>query len=133
MRQPHVGCGATGRTRDWTAGEAVALIVLLGLVAGLAPGLGEVRSLRGRASAGWLVVAIGLEVASSLSYVAMFRPAFCHRMRWRSSADIGLSELGVSSIMPAAEAGVVALGAWIPWGGRACRRRSSRSAASRSC
>jgi len=31
---------------------AVALIVLLGLVAGLAPGLGEVRSLRGRASAG---------------------------------------------------------------------------------
>jgi uncharacterized membrane protein YbhN (UPF0104 family) len=60
-----------------------------------------------------VVLAIGLEVASSLSYVAMFRPVFCRRMTWRSSAEIALSELAVGSIVPASGAGGVALGAWI--------------------
>jgi uncharacterized protein (TIRG00374 family) len=58
-------------------------------------------------------VGLLLEVLSSASYVAMFRPVFCHRMRWRSSVEIGLSELAVGSIVPASGAGGVALGAWI--------------------
>jgi uncharacterized membrane protein YbhN (UPF0104 family) len=90
----------------------VAALVVLGLVALLAPGLGEVRTLLGRASLGWLAVAIALEVGSSLSYVAMFRPAFCTRMSWRSTFEISLSELAVGSIVPASGAGGVALGAW---------------------
>ena len=94
------------------AAIAVGLLVVLGLVAVLAPGLGEVRSLIGRASPGWLAVAIGLEVLSSLSYVVMFRPVFCRRMSWRSTAEIGLSEVAVGSIVPASGAGGVALGAW---------------------
>lgn len=92
---------------------AVAGVAVLLLVALLAPGLGEVRGLLQDASAAWLAVAIALEVASSLSYVAMFRPAFCPRMSWRASAQIALSELGVGSIVPASGAGGVALGAWI--------------------
>jgi len=95
------------------AAIAVGLLAVLGLVAWLAPGLGEVRALLGRAEAAWLLVGVGLEVASSLSYVAMFRPVFCRRMTWRSSAEIGLSELAVGSIVPASGAGGVALGAWI--------------------
>jgi uncharacterized membrane protein YbhN (UPF0104 family) len=92
---------------------AVGLLVVLGLIAWLAPGLGEVRKLLGRAEAPWLLLGVGLEVASSLSYVAMFRPVFCRRMTWRSTAEIGLSELAVGSIVPASGAGGVALGAWI--------------------
>ena len=95
------------------AAWAVAFLAILGLVAWLAPGLGQVRHLLGRATAGWLAIGVALEVASSLAYVAMFRPAFCRRMTWRSSAEIGLSELAVGSIVPASGAGGVALGAWI--------------------
>jgi uncharacterized protein (TIRG00374 family) len=94
------------------AAIAVGLLVLLALVAALAPGLGQVRTLVGKASPGWLAVAIGLEVLSSLSYVAMFKPVFCRRMTWRSTAEIGLSEVAVGSIVPASGAGGVALGAW---------------------
>ena len=65
------------------AAIAVGLLVVLGLVAALAPGLGDVRDLVTDASPGWLAVAIGLEVLSSLSYVVMFRPVFCRRMSWR--------------------------------------------------
>jgi glycosyltransferase 2 family protein len=95
------------------AAIAVGLLAVLGLIAWLAPGLGQVRALLGRADAVWLLLGVGLEVASSLSYVAMFRPVFCRRMSWRSSAEIGLSELAVGSIVPASGAGGVALGAWI--------------------
>jgi uncharacterized membrane protein YbhN (UPF0104 family) len=95
------------------AAIAVGLLVVLGLIAWLAPGLGHVRTLLERAQPAWLVLGIALEVASSLSYVAMFRPVFCRRMTWRSSAEIALSELAVGSIVPASGAGGVALGAWI--------------------
>ena len=78
----------------------------------LAPGLGEVRTLVARAGAAWLVLAVALEVASSLSYVAMFRPVFCRRMGW-PRARRSLVELAVGSIVPASGAGGIALGAWI--------------------
>ena len=91
----------------------VVAIVVLVLIALLAPGLGSVRTILERASPGWIAVAILLEVLSSLSYVAMFRPAFCPRMSWRSTLEISLSELAVGSIVPASGAGGVALGAWI--------------------
>ena len=54
---------------------AVAALVVLLLVALLAPGLGDVRDLLETASLGWVLLAIALEVASGLSYVAMFRPS----------------------------------------------------------
>src|SRR3954454_8804993 len=92
---------------------ALALVVVLILVAVLAPGLGQVRALLTKASPAWLALAVALEVLSSLSYVAMFRPVFCRRMSWRSTFEISLSELAVGSIVPASGAGGVALGAWI--------------------
>jgi uncharacterized protein (TIRG00374 family) len=92
---------------------SLVLLVVILLIAFLAPGLGEVRHLVVRASPAWLVVGVALELASCASYVAMFRPAFCRRMTWRSSTEIGLSELAVGSIVPASGAAGVALGAWI--------------------
>jgi uncharacterized membrane protein YbhN (UPF0104 family) len=93
----------------WVMGGIAALF----LIALLAPGLGEVRDLLERAELPWLLLAVGLEAASSLSYVAMFKPSFCRLMTWRSNAEIALSELAVGSIVPASGAGGVALGAWI--------------------
>lgn len=98
------------------ARRAVAIAVALGVlvaVALLAPGLGEVRDRLGDASPGWIAVAIVFEVLSSLSYVLMFRPAFCSLMSWRSAAELGLSEVGTGSLVPASGAGGVALGAWV--------------------
>lgn len=91
---------------------AIALAVLVA-VALLAPGLGAVRDRLGDATPGWIVVAIVFEVLSSLSYVLMFRPTFCSLMSWRSAAELGLSEVGTGSLVPASGAGGVALGAWV--------------------
>jgi uncharacterized protein (TIRG00374 family) len=89
---------------------ALGLLVLIAL---LAPGLGDVRDALADASPGWIVLAIALEVASSLSYVLIFRPVFCTRMPWHRSLQIGLAEVATGSIIPASGAGGLALGAWV--------------------
>jgi uncharacterized protein (TIRG00374 family) len=91
---------------------SVGLLVLLGLIALFAPGLGEVRDKLADADPAWLVVATALEALSCASYVLMFRPVFCDRMTWRSASELGLSELAVGSLVPASGAGGLALGAW---------------------
>jgi uncharacterized membrane protein YbhN (UPF0104 family) len=91
----------------------VALLVVVGLVAALAPGLDDVRNLLVHASPGWIAVAVALEFLSCVSYVVMFRPVFCARLSWRTSWEIAWSELAVGSIVPASGAGGLALGAWI--------------------
>ncbi len=91
----------------------LALLGALVLVALLAPGLGQVRELLGRAAPGWIALAIAFEALSCVSYVLMFRPIFCPRMSWRTSTEIATAELGVGSIVPASGAGGLALGAWI--------------------
>lgn len=93
--------------------QVVFLLAILVLVAVLAPGLDEVRSRISGASPGWLLVAVALELGSCLSYVAMFKPVFCRQMSWRTAQEIGWSELGVGSLVPASGAGGLALGAWI--------------------
>ena len=91
----------------------VVLLVVIGLIAALAPGLGDVRKLLSNANPGWLIVAVLLEALSGVSYVAMFRPVFCASTSWRTSWEIGWSELAVGSLVPASGAGGLALGAWI--------------------
>ena len=91
----------------------VALLAVVGLIAALAPGLGDVRRLLTRAAPGWIVLGVALEFLSGVSYVAMFRPVFCMATSWRTSWEIGWSELAVGSLLPASGAGGLALGAWI--------------------
>jgi uncharacterized protein (TIRG00374 family) len=91
----------------------LALLAALVLAALLAPGLGDVRQRLGDAHPGWLALAAAFEVLSCLSYVIMFRPVFCPRMSWRTSAEIAWSELAAGSLVPASGAGGLALGAWI--------------------
>src|SRR5919201_1909416 len=52
-------------------------------------------------------------LATGGSYVLMFHAVFCRRMSWRTSAEIGWSELAAGSLVPASGAGGLALGAWI--------------------
>jgi uncharacterized membrane protein YbhN (UPF0104 family) len=90
---------------------AVAVAVVAVVV--LAPGLASLRERFAGAEAGWLVVAAGLQVLSCASYVLVFRAVFCQRMSWRTSTEIGLSELAANSILSVGGAGGLALGAWI--------------------
>jgi uncharacterized membrane protein YbhN (UPF0104 family) len=112
-----------------------ALVVIVGLavlvlIALLAPGLSEVRSILADASPGWLLAGVALEVASSAAYVLMFRPVFCTTMPWGRSWQIGLSELASGSIVPASGAGGLALGAWVlRRGGMPAGRIARRSVA----
>jgi uncharacterized protein (TIRG00374 family) len=92
--------------------QVVALLGVVGLIAWFAPGLGEVRDRLEDARPGWLALAVALELFSCLSYVLMFKPIFCPRMSWRTSYELGMSELAVGSIVPASGAGGLALGAW---------------------
>lgn len=95
------------------AAQIVALLVVVGLVAALAPGLGEVRDELGDAAWGWLAVGVVLEALSAMSYVLMFRPVFCRLMTFRSAMQISWSELGMGSLVPASGIGGLALGAWV--------------------
>jgi uncharacterized protein (TIRG00374 family) len=110
--------------------QIVAALAVVGLVLLLAPGLGEVRDLLNEAQPEWVALAVALEALSCVSYVVMFRPVFCRNMPWRTSWEIGLSELGAGSIVPASGAGGLALGAWIlREGGMPAQRIASRSVA----
>src|SRR3954462_13148205 len=90
---------------------AVALVVVGAVV--LVPGLGSLRSRFTGAQPGWLALAAVLQVGSCAAYVVLFRAVFCRRMRWRTSTEIGLSELAANSVFSIGGAGGLALGAWI--------------------
>jgi uncharacterized membrane protein YbhN (UPF0104 family) len=93
--------------------EVLALLAVVGLIAAFAPGLDAVRERLAEADPGWLAIAVAFEALSGISYVLMFRPVFCRWTGWRTSWEIGWSELAVGSLVPASGAGGLALGAWI--------------------
>jgi uncharacterized membrane protein YbhN (UPF0104 family) len=90
---------------------AVVLVVAATLV--LAPGLGSLREKFVGAQPGWLALAAALQLGSCAAYVLVFRGVFCRRMSWRTSTEIGLSELAANSVFSIGGAGGLALGAWI--------------------
>jgi uncharacterized membrane protein YbhN (UPF0104 family) len=110
--------------------QVFALLAALILIAVVTPGLGDVRDRLGDAAPGWLVLAVVLELLSCASYVLMFRPIFCRTMSWRTSWEIGNSELAVGSIIPASGAAGVAFGAWaLSRGGMPADKIARRSVA----
>jgi uncharacterized membrane protein YbhN (UPF0104 family) len=90
---------------------AVVLVVVAAVV--LVPGLGSLRSRFTGAQPGWLLLAAALQLGSCAAYVLVFRGVFCRRMSWRTSTQIGLSELAANSVLSIGGAGGLALGAWI--------------------
>ncbi len=90
---------------------AIVLVVAAAVV--LVPGLSTLRSRFMGAQPGWLAVAAALQLGSCAAYVLVFRAVFCRRMSWRTSTEIGLSELAANSVFSIGGAGGLALGAWI--------------------
>ena len=91
--------------------SAIVLVVVALIV--LVPGLGSLRDRFAGAQPAWLVLAAVLQLASCAAYVLVFRAVFCRRMSWRTSTEIGLSELAANSVFSIGGAGGLALGAWI--------------------
>jgi uncharacterized protein (TIRG00374 family) len=102
----------SGRTLRSRVLVVLALVLVVVAVVALLPGLGELRTRLAHASAGWLLVGVGLKVLSGVGYVAVFRMVFCRRMSWRVSYQVGMSELGANALFPTGGAGGLALGAW---------------------
>src|ERR1700754_4394676 len=91
------------------AGVVLAVVAALVLV----PGLGSLREKFMGAQPGWLALAVVLQLGSCAAYVLVFRGVFCRQMSWRTSTEIGLSELAANSVFSIGGAGGLALGAWI--------------------
>jgi uncharacterized protein (TIRG00374 family) len=104
--------GLDSRSLRRRALQIAAVLVIVGLVAALAPALGDLRQRLQGAHPGWLGVALVLELLSCLSYVLMFRPIFCARMSLRTSYRLGMPQLAVGSLVPASGAAGLAFGAW---------------------
>ena len=99
-------------------GLVIRLSVIVAVLAGLAvavssmPGLDELRGRLADAAPGWLVVALVLEAASCLAFVAAFRGVFNRRLSWRLSYEVGMAAQGTNVLLPAGGASGLALGAW---------------------
>jgi uncharacterized membrane protein YbhN (UPF0104 family) len=90
---------------------AFVLVVAAAIV--LVPGLSSLRERFSGAEAGWLALGAVLQLGSCAGYVLVFRGVFCSHMSWRTSTEIGLSELAANSLLSVGGAGGLALGAWI--------------------
>ena len=90
-----------------------AIVAVIAAAIVLLPGLDSLRERFSGAQPAWLAFAVLLELASCASYVLVFRGVFCDRMSWRTSTEIGLSELAANSLLSVGGAGGLALGAWI--------------------
>jgi len=90
-----------------------AVLVVIAAVLSLLPGLGSLRERLATADPAWIALAVALQLGSCISYVAAFRAVFCRRMSWRTSYEIGVSELAANSLLSIGGAGGLALGAWI--------------------
>ncbi len=96
-----------------SAVRVTALILFLGLVALLTPGLGTLRDRIGDAAVGWLLIALALEAMSGFSYVLMLKPIFLSGRSWWTAQRLGWSELAMGSIVPSSGVAGLALGAWV--------------------
>jgi uncharacterized membrane protein YbhN (UPF0104 family) len=106
----------------------VALVVAL--LIGTLPGLGEVRERFANAEPIWLAALAALELGSCLCFVMAFRGVFCPRLGWRFSYEIGMAEQGTNMLLPAGGVGGLALGAWaLRQGGMSTKRIARRSVA----
>lgn len=104
------------RLRNGALWTAALLLLLLGI--GLAvPDLRHVLDRASEAGVGWLVLAIGLEVASCLGYVATMRLVL-PRGPAREVRRLAWAEMAFGAVVPAGGAGSLAVGAWAmrAWG-----------------
>jgi uncharacterized membrane protein YbhN (UPF0104 family) len=114
------------RRRLATAGL---LLVMAGSLLLAVPGLRGVVDRIGDMSAGWVVLAIGLEVASCVSFVVVFR-LFFDDLPKRRAHGVAWTTLGSGSLLPGGGVGGLAIGGWLlHLGGMPANRIVRRSSA----
>jgi len=103
LRLPRVG------RRVATTALLVALgVALLAAVPGLRGVLREIRSI----GPGWVGLAVALEVASSVSFVVVFR-LFFDRLEPRDARALAWTTQGSGALLPGGGAGGLAIGGWL--------------------
>jgi uncharacterized membrane protein YbhN (UPF0104 family) len=115
------------RLRNGALWTAALLLLLLGI--GFAvPDLRQVLDRVSEAAPGWLALAVGLELASCLGYVATLRLVL-PRGPAREVRRLAWAEMAFGAVVPAGGAGSLAVGAWAmrAWG-VAWSRIANRSA-----
>jgi uncharacterized membrane protein YbhN (UPF0104 family) len=93
----------------------ISMTVFFGLVAALLTAVPSLRSVAERitdASAGWVGLAIALELLSCAGYVVLFDLVF-GRLDRRLRSRLPLAELAVNSVVSVSGMGGLALGAWV--------------------
>lgn len=90
----------------------VLLVVLTIALLAAVPGLRGVANQIRRVGPAWMVVGVALEVASELSFVAVFRLFFNHVPR-RDARRLAWTELASGALLPAGGAGGLAIGGWL--------------------
>lgn len=117
MTHPSSGArpAGTARRRRWTVLQVVLLVALVAgavvAIAGLVPGSGHRLD---HAAAGWLVIAVALELAACTGYALLFHGVFSHgqhRIGRLRAAQIAVGELGAFVVVPTG-AGGPALRVW---------------------
>jgi uncharacterized membrane protein YbhN (UPF0104 family) len=108
----------------WTVALAV-LLITIGLAV---PGLRGVLDRLTHAKVGWVVLGVGLEVASCLGYVILVRLVL-RRAPAREVRRLAWAEMAFGAVVPVGGAGGLAVGAWAlrAWG-VSWRRIANRSA-----
>jgi len=86
--------------------------LLVGALFTAVPGLRSVAEILTDANAGWVALAIALELLSCAGYVVLFELVF-GRLGARLSARLPLAELAVNSVVSLSGIGGIALGAWV--------------------
>ena len=109
---------ARGRTQRLKAPVATRLLTIALLVAALVsvllevPGLHTVASEISHLSAGWLILAAALELASCASFVVVFRHFFAG-VPPQPARDLAWTEMGSGALLPGGGVGSLAVGGWL--------------------
>ena len=89
------------------AGIAVFIVLITAAVLAL-PGLGELRERLAGADPALIALALLLELASCVAFVAAFRGVFSRRLSWRFSLEVGMAEQAANVLLPTGGAGGLA-------------------------
>jgi uncharacterized membrane protein YbhN (UPF0104 family) len=109
VSHPAAGDGSRIRRRLACAGALTA--VMLSLLLAAAP-LQHVVGEIGRMGAGWICLAVLLELASCCSFVIVFR-LFFDRVPRRAGQELAWTALGAGSLLPGGGIGALAVGGWL--------------------
>jgi len=100
-RRSAIGTEALGaRTGARRALLFVVAVCLIAAAIAWLPGLGSLRARFRAADPRWIAVAMALQLASVLRFVAALRGAFERRVSWRPAFDLAVIEQGANIVLP---------------------------------